>query len=343
MPFVEFFVRYVQRYIPTSVLRFFIWLYIRVFVGWRMRSGDVIVEQIRIDRSERKKHPVTTEVEAANEQLYANDPDFFEAHLGKRLKYSACEWPSNCKTIDDAEEYTIKRYQTLANLESLPSGAYVLELGCGWGSLSLTNAEKYPHLNFVSFSNSEPQIKYIKKKAAERGIKNLECFVEDYADFVRASKVKPGQCFDVAFAIETIEHAQNISELLDAVSKRLKKGGKLFVHSLLHQSASYFMSNESWMGRQFFTGGSIISLNSYFHLCPPSLRIDKMWPISGIGYSKTLLAWYNEQEKQKHNFRKKYGNHFYEGFRMFYLSCAEAFAANRGAEYMCGYYLFETT
>ena len=302
----------------------------------------MVVKQIRIDRKERKRRPVTVEADAANDQLYANDPDFFEAHLGKMLKYSACEWPSNCKTIDDAEAYTISRYQTLAKLDELPSGASVLELGCGWGSLSLANAEKYPHLNFVSFSNSEPQISYIRKKAAGRGISNLECFVEDYADFASKSKVKPGTRFDAAFAIETIEHAQNIHDLLDAVAARLKKGRKLFVHSLLHQSASYFMSDESWMGRNFFTGGSIISLNTYFHLCPQSLRIADMWPISGTGYSKTLLAWYAKQEKG-HRLRKKYGNQFYEGFRMFYLSCAEAFAANDGAEFMCGYYVFEKT
>ena len=301
----------------------------------------MVVKQIRIDREERKKRPVTVEVDAANEQLYANDPDFFEAHLGKMLKYSACEWPSTCATIDDAEAYTISRYQKLAKLEELPSGASVLELGCGWGSLSLANAKKYPHLDFVSFSNSEPQIAYIRSKAAERGISNLECFVEDYADFARESKVKPGKIFDAAFAIETVEHAQNIQDLLDAVAARLKKGCKLFVHSLLHQSASYFLTDGSWMGRQFFTGGSIISLNSYFHLCPPSLRIAEMWPIRGTGYSKTLLAWYAQQEKQRDHLRHKYGSQFYEGFRLFYLSCAEAFAANDGAEYMCGYYVFE--
>merc|ERR1712194_797191 len=136
-------------------------------------------------------------------------------------------------------------------------------------------------------------------------------------------------------------HAQNISELLSAVSMRLKPGAKFFVHSLLHQSSSYLVETDSWMGRNFFTGGSIISLNSYFHLAPPELYVAECIPVNGIGYSKTLLAWLELQEKQKGWMVGKYGTVFYEGFRMFYMSCAEAFAANHGNEYMCGYYVFE--
>jgi cyclopropane-fatty-acyl-phospholipid synthase len=170
--------------------------------------------------------------------------------------------------------------------------------------------------------------------------------VEDYADFVAPGKSKvapmPGtEPFDAAMAIETIEHAQNITELLSAIASRLKPNAKLFVHSLLHQSASYLVEDDSWMGRNFFSGGSIIGLNSYFHLAPPELYVAECVPINGIGYSKTLLAWLDMQEKEKDMIVSKYGSDFHEGFRMFYMSCAEAFAANNGAEYMCGYYVFE--
>jgi cyclopropane-fatty-acyl-phospholipid synthase len=262
------------------------------------------------------------------------------------LKYSACEWPEDkgITTLEKAEAYTVQRYQDIAGLSQLPPGARVLELGCGWGSLSLANAKKYPHLVFVSFSNSPPQIEFIRRTAAERGLSNLTVSVEDYAIFVDPSKssVAPagGELFDTAMAIETIEHAQNIKVLLKAVSLRLRSGGKLFAHSLLHQSASYFMDSSSWMGRNFFSGGSILSLNSYFHLCPPEFHIRDVIPINGKGYSLTLLAWLNMQERNRSWMMAKYGGIFYEGFRMFYISTAEAFAANAGAEYMCCYYVF---
>lgn len=340
----ELFVRFIQPYLPTFLIRFLVRWYLYLFVGWRMRGGDVVVQQIKLDRTDRGNRPVTAEVEVTNEQLYANDPQFFLDHLGPLLKYSACEWPPGVTTLAEAETFTIRHYQQRVGLDKLPKGSRVLELGCGWGSLSLSNAERYPHLTFVSFSNSPPQIKYITETAAKRGLTNLTVSVEDYALFVdpKTSKVAPegAELFDAAMAVETVEHAQNISALLGAVALRLNKGARFFVHSLLHQSSSYLLDADSWMGRNFFTGGSILSLNSYFHLTPPELYIADVLPVSGNGYSRTLLAWCYLQEEQRSKHVNKYGSAFYEGFRMFYISCAEAFAANKGSEYMCGYYTF---
>ena len=146
--------------------------------------------------------------------------------------------------------------------------------------------------------------------------------------------------FDAAVAIETVEHAQNIEALLAAVAARLKPGATFFVHSLLHQSASYLMDASTWMGRNFFSGGSMLALNSYHHLAPPSLHIADVVPVNGVGYSKTLLAWNDMLEAQKGAFVAKYGATFYNGFRAFYVVCAEAFAANNGNEFMCAYYTF---
>ena len=144
--------------------------------------------------------------------------------------------------IADAEKLTVAIYQEKAGLAALPAGSRVLELGCGWGSLTLTNAERFPKLSFVAFSNSPQQIQFIRQKASERKLDNLTVHVEDYALFVNpaTSKVAPAGTppFDAAVAIETIEHAQNIRELLGAVSLRLKVGGKLFVQSLLQQMVS---------------------------------------------------------------------------------------------------------
>ena len=346
----ELFVKDVQPYMPTWFLRFLVASWMK-YCGYLMRSGDVVVQQIILDRKERFMRPVTAEVEVTNEQLYANDPEFFLLHLGPRLKYSACEWPEGSEKdgfaagLGKAEDYTVAIYQEKAGLASLPAGARVLELGCGWGAISLTNAARFPHLTFISFSNSPPQIEFIRARAKERGITNLTVSVEDYALFVDPSKSKVAPAgaplFDAAIAIETVEHAQNIGELLRGVALRLKPGAKFFVHSLLHQSCSYLLSPDTWMGRNFYTGGSILALNSYFHLAPKDLYLADVQPVSGVGYMKTSLAWLELQEKNKARFVKKYGSDFYEGFRMFYIAVAEAFGANNGAEFMCGYYVFE--
>lgn len=340
----ELFVKYVQSYLPTWLVRLVIRFWIKIG-GARMRSGDVVVRQIQCDRVDRRRRPVTSFVEKTNEQLYGNDAAFFRAHLGPTLKYSACEWPSSVTCLGDAEAVTLSIYQKKVGFDELPLGSRILELGCGWGSLSLANAAKYPGLEFVSFSNSLQQIEYIRQQAFARKLNNLTVHVEDYAIFVDPvkSKVAPegAAFFDAAVAIETVEHAQNIAELLRAVALRLKPGAKFFVQSLLHQSASYLMDDESWMGRNFFSGGSILSLNSYFHLIPPTLYLAEVEPVNGIGYSKTLLAWLGFMERQRSSIVAQYGHEFYERFRMFYISCAEAFAANNGAEFMCGYYTFQ--
>jgi len=339
----EFIVEHVQQYVPTWLLRLGVRLYLRHVSGPAMRGGDVVCQQIVTDTKERDLEPVTTMVEEANEQHYGNDPAFFAAHLGPRLKYSACEFgavgDASVVSLGDAEDRTIRIYQDRAGLAELPDGARVLELGCGWGSLSLANAARFPGLQFVSFSNSPQQIEFIGARAKERGLQNLQCFVEDYALFVdpKASRVPAGP-YDAAIAIETIEHCRNIRQLLAAVAGRLKPGGRLFAQSLLHQSASYLCDAGDWMGRNFFSGGSILSLNSYFHLTPPSLRLESVTPVSGVGYSRTLHAWLVNLEAQRPLLVAKYGKKFYEGFRAFYFVCVEAFAANDGCEFMVGYY-----
>ena len=209
MEFAEFFVTYLQAWLPTWFILWLLRVNLKYLVGWRMRLGDAVVQQIACDRKERVSKPVTEQVDVTNEQLYANDPDFFVAHLGPKLKYSACEWPTESTTLADAELFTLNRYQQLAGLDELPSGSRVLELGCGWGSLTLCNAARFPGLQFTAFSNSPEQIDFIRGQAEKRGLRNVQVHVEDYADFCTDASVVPRvAAFDAAVAIETIEHAK---------------------------------------------------------------------------------------------------------------------------------------
>lgn len=334
MALAEFFVAHVQQFVPTLVLRWLVRWYLKLKVGGALRGGAAVVKQIEMDRMERRREKVTVLVDKANKQLYGNESAFFESHLGPALKYSACEWPSDNATLADAEVFTIGLYQQLLRLDQLAAGSRVLELGCGWGSLCLSNAKKYPSLQFVAFSNSPQQIDFIKSRAPS----NLSVYVQDYAEFVAKND---GKLFDAAVAIETVEHARNIEKLLVAVAARLKPGALFFVHSLLHQTASYLIDDGDWLGRNFFSGGSILALNTYLHLTPPELHLIDCRPVNGRGYSRTLLAWLDNLERKKQHYVAVYGREFVEGFRAFYLVCAECFAANDGYEFMCGYYLFQ--
>ena len=220
----------------------------------------------------RVAEPVTVDTDLANEQHYGNDPHFFRAHLGPRLKYSACEWPAArgaACALGEAEDYTIALYQEKAGLAGLAPGARVLELGCGWGSLSLANAAKFPKLQFVSFSNSPQQIGFIREQCKERGITNLAVHVEDYAVFCTDQSVLPSGARATCSTRRSDRDDRaraRIRTLLDATSKRLKPGAKFFVHSLLHQSASYLTTAAT--GWAATSSRAARSSRHHFHLPP---------------------------------------------------------------------------
>lgn len=347
----EYFVIYIQPYLSTEFCCYLIRFYIYISNLFTNESNNIL-NQIHTDRNKRQELPVTENVDTTNKQLYGNESNFFISHLGNNLKYSSCEWP-NClneptkENLTKAEDFTISIYQKKLELEGLADDSSILELGCGWGSLTLANAKKYPKLNFVSFCNSENQIQYIKEQIKKNDLKNVSVFVEDYAVFTQGSKsqIYAYKCesFDRIVAIETLEHAQNIKILLQAISLYLKPNGKFFCQSLLHQEKSFVMDNTSWLGRNFYTSGSIISLNSYFHLTPKELYIEDITPVNGTHYCKTLKTWLVLMEKNKEQIINIYGSNFYEKFRMFYMSCSEAFRSGCGTQYLCAYYTFKKT
>ena len=327
--------------LPTWFIRLCLRWYL-VYIGWQTRRGDVVVQQIEVDRRQRKARPVTAEVEKANEQLYANDPAFFVAHLGPRLKYSACEWAAGVTSLAEAETRTVRSYQARAGLATLPEGARVLELGCGWGSLSLENAERYPALQFVAFSNSPEQIGFVRARAAERGLTNLTAHVEDYADFADPSKsaVAPAGSapFDAAVAIETVEHAQNIEALLAAVAARLKPGAT-FCPLAAPPVGVIPDGRVDVDGTQLLLGRLMLALNSTTTWRRRRSTSPTSSP-STASATRRRCCGNDMLEAQKGAFVAKYGATFYNGFRAFYVVCAEAFAANNGNEFMCAYYTF---
>jgi len=345
-PWLDSTLRVFQAFVPDWVLRWCVRVYLIYANGAARKRTTIVLDQIHLDRRIRTAEPVTTDVEVTNTQLYGNSPSFFELHLGPRLKYSSCKFEMS-DTLESAERKTIAEYQELARLSELTDGSNVLELGCGWGSLLLSNAETFPKLTFVGFSNSAAQIEHIRTQVAVRGLSNVRVLVEDYAVFVdpERSRVAPvdAPLFDAVLAIETIEHSRNVNALLTAVAARMRPGAILFVQSLLHQSMSYMMGADSWMGRNFFAGGSILALNSYFHLIPPTLRISGFEAINGLHYSRTLDAWLYAMERHKKQIVAESNADFYEGFRAFYLVCSEAFASGGGNEFMCAYYTFQRT
>jgi len=265
--------------------------------------------------SELKASPIALETKKANSQHYEVPASFFELMLGPRLKYSCCNFSNEKDSLEDAE---IASLSMVAERAGIKDGMRVLDLGCGWGSLSLFLLEKFPKLQVVAVSNSKAQAKLIRARALEAGVNyRLEVITSDINDF------QPKGEFDRVCSIEAFEHMRNYHELLRNISSWLKADGKLFVHIFCHKNRPYLFSDKgaaNWMGRHFFSGGMMPS-QDLLREFDDHLRVEEFLKVSGLDYSKTLEEWLLNR------------------WRMFLMACSELFNFKNGEEWFVGHYL----
>ena len=333
---MDFFVEHIQGYIPTLFLKLVVRLYL--YINYYFEINKNLVKNVIYVKETNCNNDVAILTETANKQHYEISTNFFKLHLGDKLKYSSCEW-DNCDSLNEAEINTLQKYQHLSKLNEFEKGE-ILEIGCGWGSLSLFNAEKFPHLNFTCFSNSESQIDFINQEIKDKKLNNLVAFKEDYNVFCSENSRCNLNKYDRIIGIETVEHCLNIESLFYWINKRLNKDGLVFIQSLVTQHNSYLLDNSTWMGRNFFSGGQMLAFQSYFHY-NNDLIVKQLIPINGSNYGKTLELWLSNLENLKINIIEKYGKHHYEKFRMFYIQSFEAFNSHNGNNFMIGYYILE--
>ena len=288
-----------------------------------------------------RQQPIALFTQEANEQHYELPPEFFVKCLGHRLKYSCCYWPSGVKTLDEAEDAALKVTCERAGLED---GQQILELGCGWGSLSLWMAEHYPNASVTAVSNSSSQKAFIDDRAKQRGLNNLTIVTSDMNDFSTEST------FDRVVSIEMFEHMRNYEMLLERISGWLKSDGKLFVHIFCHQHVPYVFETEgagNWMGRYFFSGGTMPSDDLFLYYAKHMNIVDR-WTWDGTHYEKTSNAWLEKMDECRNEimpaFEGTYGKDakmWFIRWRLFYLAVAELFGFLNGDEWWVSHYLFE--
>jgi len=278
----------------------------------------------------------------ANEQHYEVPTPFYQYCLGKNLKYSSGYWKPGVTDIDTSETDMLEI--TCARAE-LKNGQKVLELGCGWGSLSLFMAAKFPESIFTVVSNSRTQKEYIDSEAAKRNISNLTVITADMNNFSIEGQ------FDRVVSVEMFEHMRNYKLLMEKVASFLLPDGKLFIHIFTHKEYAYLFEvkdDTDWMSKYFFTGGVMPSddLMSYFN---DHLTVKKHWHVSGSHYGKTSEAWLANMDKHKSEimplFAQTYGREaatkWWVYWRIFFISCAELWNYNEGNEWIVSHYLFE--
>ena len=347
-----------RGWLPDPLLR----IVIRTLLRQRRRritAGDVEA------RSRRKREiiaalrtaPVAVDTDEANEQHYEVPTELFELMLGPHLKYSSAWWPVGVSTLAQAEEAMLA---LTCDRAELADGQDVLELGCGWGSLTLWMAERYPASCITAVSNSSTQREHIEKQAALRGLDNVTVLTCDVNRLGAGAgqgggpgahaEVVHEAAFDRVVSIEMFEHVRNHRVLTERIATWLRPGGKLFVHVFAHRSDAYPFEtggDADWMARHFFTGGLMPS-HDLLLLSVADLQVEDRWAVSGVHYARTLHAWLERLDAHADRVRQLFADAggpvapraAYHRWRVFTIACEELFAFRGGDEWHVSHYRF---
>lgn len=332
--------------IPDSAIRFGI----RKLCKDRLNELEVEslehkTDRARVYRQSLIDSPLAVHTNKANEQHYEVPAEFYLHSLGKNLKYSSCYWNSDTKTLDEAEELALSISVERAQIKD---GMRILELGCGWGSLTLFMAKKFPNSKIVAISNSASQKTHIDSEAKKRGLNNILILTRDISQL--ESLAVEFDSFDRVMSIEMFEHFKNYELLLSKIADVLTPQGKLFVHIFTHKEYSYPFETEgddNWMGKYFFTGGQMPS-HQLLMTFQKDLVLKDNWAWDGTHYQKTSNAWLENMDRNadkiKPVFDQVYGKESVQWFnrwRVFFMACAELFGYEKGQQWGVSHYLFE--
>lgn len=331
-----------HKILPDKFVRFGI----RQLLRQRLREENAENSELQSLRYRQLLHdlrssPVAIQTDAANEQHYEVPTEFFQYVLGKHLKYSGSFWDERVENLDQAEAHMLDLYLQRAQLGNHQQ---ILELGCGWGSLTLLMAKRYPQSQITAVSNSQSQREYIEQQAIERDISNITVITCD------VNNLELNKQFHRIVSIEMFEHMRNYEKLLAKVANWLKPQGKVFIHIFCHRFLAYpfeTKGDDNWMGRYFFTGGLMPARDTLLHF-QKHLNLQCQWDISGSHYQKTAEAWLDNMDANQAAIRelfidtygKKHAGLWFQRWRIFFMACAELFGYKNGNEWMVSHYLF---
>jgi cyclopropane-fatty-acyl-phospholipid synthase len=343
-----------RGYLPDGLIR----LQIRRLLAQRLRdeSRGGVEQQSESSRrfiNQLRSSPIAISTASANEQHYEVPARFFELTLGRRLKYSSGLWGPRCTSLDEAEEVMLA---LTAERAQIADGQHILELGCGWGSLTLWLAERFPAARILAVSNSASQRAFIEDRLAQRGLGNVRVVTADMNSF--DALAHSDSLFDRVVSVEMFEHMRNYELLLWRIASWMQPEALLFVHIFTHRIFSYpFEVRDAgdWLAQHFFTGGMMPSDTLLLNF-QRDLRIEDHWLLSGAHYQKTARAWLGKTDGHREEilalFGSTYANNLFGAartaeatkwlvrWRIFYMACEELWGYAGGSQWGVSHYLY---
>jgi len=335
-----------KNFLPDVAIRFGI----RRLLAQRLREEAVSTpaeqnQRLEAFAADLRTQPIAINTQESKEQHYEVPTAFYQRVLGPRLKYSSCWFEHGDETLAEGEEAMLRVY---AERASLSDGQEILELGCGWGSLSLWLAEHYPRSRITGVSHSRTQKGFIDGEARKRGLTNLTIITCDMNNF----DIAAGR-FDRVISVEMFEHMKNWPRLLANISRWLKSGGLFFLHIFTHARLAYHFvvrDQTDWMSRYFFTGGMMPSDDLVTHF-QDDLKLLNHWRINGRHYQRTAELWLQNMDRHRAELRPLLAQTYGAGqatkwwvyWRVFFMSCAELWGYRGGEEWLVSHYLMRKT
>lgn len=308
----------------------------------RAGGAEVVSQRFQILLDELRSSPVALRSDVADRLPQELPPRFFELCLGPRLKYSSCYFPTGRESLEQAEEAMLELYGERAQLAD---GQNILELGCGWGALTLWMAERFPGANITALCGSALQRRYIEERCEALGLDNVRVMAED----MNRLQLIPGD-YDRVISVEMFEHLRNYETLLARIAGWLRPGGTLFVHMFCHRELMYRFEprgENGWMGRHFFNGGLMPATDTLLHF-QNQMLLERQWRLSGRHYQRSANAWLANHDRRSKEVLEvladTYGadaaSLWHQRWRMFWMACAELFGFNDGDEWLLAHYRF---
>lgn len=331
-----------RNLLPDAVIR----RLSRLLLGGRLRSGYKPSAELQLSDLLQFAHslremPIAIQTDKAKEQHYELPTSFFKLVLGKYFKYSCCYFSDASKTLEDAEKAMLELYCERSRLED---GHTVLDVGCGWGSLSLYIAHKYSNCKITGICNSKTQKEFIDEQCRVLELQNLEIIVADISTFEMEAS------YDRIYSIEMFEHMKNYQNLLKKISKWMKEDTLLFAHHFCHKTFAYHFedtNDDDWITKYFFTGGTMPSANLLLYFQDDVSVVDH-WLVNGKHYAQTSEEWLKRMDNNlasiKPIMESTYGKDqavkWTVYWRTFFIAVAELFGYNNGEEWMVTHFLF---